>query len=540
LVTAAIAKMALFTNSPFGLNSSINTQCNNASASAPTSLQFGVGQAYYNNYNPISTIQITIRKRALHDYQLQQALNIEFQRFDANILSDSRVKVELDLSHNQLTTFEFPDWLYSKLIRLNLSSNKIEQLPLVITKCNGLEYLNLSRNSFKGSFPRLAPMHLPLLKYLNISENYFTSLPVTLKYLSNLEELTVGTLYGGNLLTEFPSACISYMKKLRYLDLSNNRLTSLPPDLGRLNSSLQVLNVSSNRLVSIPRSIGLLSQLRILDLSSNCLHELPIELVDLNSLQTLDVSRNRLCIIPGDVAEFMKKTTMLLVDNPLTSISNQMGSIGDFTSTQANIPEFNTPSCSNSTGEFNSPRLVPSLKELAARVVLGESIPVATDQVTRSVYSELNNGARPCSYCQKPYVSESLEYIEYRDHQGHPTIPTKIYLCSTSCWNSVHNVSTNPIPAGLRQSVTSSRSQSRHASGVSSPYYVNPENSSTGSVPRAWKLRQNLNYINSKLSQLEITSNSSSPASSPNQSPSPAPLPIPVQDMRMIPKLNDW
>jgi Leucine-rich repeat (LRR) protein len=47
------------------------------------------------------------------------------------------------------------------------------------------------------------------------------------------------------------------MKALRTLDVSNNRMTSLPADLGR--SPVKSLNVSGNRLTTLPGELGALA-----------------------------------------------------------------------------------------------------------------------------------------------------------------------------------------------------------------------------------------------------------------------------------------
>ncbi|KAI4795164.1 hypothetical protein KUCAC02_031599 [Chaenocephalus aceratus] len=81
------------------------------------------------------------------------------------------------------------------------------------------------------------------------------------------------------------------------LDLHDNKLTSLPEDIGKL-ASLQILNVEKNRLKALPESIGELRLLQTLNLKGNSLSELPSTVGSLRSLRTLDLSDNNIVQLP--------------------------------------------------------------------------------------------------------------------------------------------------------------------------------------------------------------------------------------------------
>ena len=64
------------------------------------------------------------------------------------------------------------------------------------------------------------------------------------------------------------------LTNLKRLDLDDNQLTSLPPEIGQL-TSLRVLSLSNNQLTSVPAEIGQLTNLQVLRLYSNQLTSLP-------------------------------------------------------------------------------------------------------------------------------------------------------------------------------------------------------------------------------------------------------------------------
>jgi len=63
------------------------------------------------------------------------------------------------------------------------------------------------------------------------------------------------------------------------------------------------LNLSNNRLTTLPNDIGNLCSLNELFLQYNCLTRLPDSICDLSMLEELDVKNNRLSELPGKLLQ---------------------------------------------------------------------------------------------------------------------------------------------------------------------------------------------------------------------------------------------
>ncbi|WP_061206220.1 E-cadherin-binding leucine-rich repeat protein LRR20 [Leptospira santarosai] len=85
-------------------------------------------------------------------------------------------------------------------------------------------------------------------------------------------------------------------KEVRILDLSRNRLTTLPKEIGKL-QTLQKLDLSRNRLITLSKEIERLQNLLSLDLNENQLTTLPKEIGQLKNLRWLSL-KNNTALIP--------------------------------------------------------------------------------------------------------------------------------------------------------------------------------------------------------------------------------------------------
>ena len=95
-----------------------------------------------------------------------------------------------------------------------------------------------------------------------------------------------------------PQLAMNHMRYVKELNLSNNKIKSLPDDIGLL-SMLRTVKLAGNILGSLPPSIAKLKQLKELDLSNNTFSKLPVEVGQLDALQALNLSQNAFATVPS-------------------------------------------------------------------------------------------------------------------------------------------------------------------------------------------------------------------------------------------------
>ncbi|NWZ44313.1 LRCH1 protein, partial [Brachypodius atriceps] len=174
----------------------------------------------------------------------------------------------------------------SDTVRADLSKNRLTEVPTELCHFVSLETLNLYHNCIKV-IPD-AIVNLQMLTYLNLSRNQLSSLP----------------------------ACLCGLP-LKVLIASNNKLGSLPEEIGQL-KQLMELDVSCNEITALPQQIGQLKSLKELNVRRNYLEVLPQELVQL-PLVKFDFSCNKVLVIPICFRKMVQLQVLLLENNPLQS-----------------------------------------------------------------------------------------------------------------------------------------------------------------------------------------------------------------------------
>lgn len=204
-------------------------------------------------------------------------------------------------------------------------------------------------------------------------------------------------------LEEFPEDLTKVAQTLRNLDLSNNRITILPSNIGNF-KSLKTLNMCGNRITQLPPQIGQLAKLETLILNGNLITELPDTIANLKNLKELNLSGNRLQRFPVALTKLRKLDIVDLSSNNLTSIPNE--EIQDLQLTELNLNQNQISSLSANIAKC--PRL--KTLRLDENCLALESIPISI--LTESVVSTLSVNGNLFTEKQLAEVEGYANYLE--------------------------------------------------------------------------------------------------------------------------------
>ncbi|XP_027907102.1 receptor-like protein 7 [Vigna unguiculata] len=175
---------------------------------------------------------------------------------------------ELDISHNLLTYSEGPLRNFSSNLNiLDLHDNEIQgQIPFIPTD---MEYLDFSRNTFRGGIP---------------------------DSLCNASSLCLLDLSDNNISGTIPSCLLEMGRNLEVLNLRKNNVMGPVPGKISSDCSLMTLDLHQNKLDGkIPKSLSNCTSLQVLDLGQNKIRDVfPCLLKDISTLLVLVLRENNL------------------------------------------------------------------------------------------------------------------------------------------------------------------------------------------------------------------------------------------------------
>lgn len=260
---------------------------------------------------------------------------------DCNFLTSlskqtSETITTLTLSLNNIQTIEVAALKLPQLLNLNLSKNRIKNLPKNFSESfPNLINLDLSYNYIE-EIPESSSIFPETLKELNLSHNCIEKVSTTITSLRNLISLKIND----NKLTYVPKLnpfiqlfCASDNKiseiesqdlfSLIGINLQNNELTSYP--IGIYHPYLEGINLSHNKISRINFSSSIEENqnrnLEFIDLSFNQIEFIPKELFECYpNIQRLFVHFNKISEIPSEISncEFLKELSISF--NPIRNI----------------------------------------------------------------------------------------------------------------------------------------------------------------------------------------------------------------------------
>ena len=169
----------------------------------------------------------------------------------------------LDLSNNRITEVgnRIGQLAASGIKSINLSGNTINTISDEIKTLTTLEYIYLQNN-------QISNIHflgtLSSLKEIDLSNNKIEEVPLSIGYIKQLRKLDLSS----NLIKQLPATLFSKNSILTELNIANNQITVLPHTVMHL-QHLTKLIVNNNKLSKLPVSLGLLPFLEEVNIENN-------------------------------------------------------------------------------------------------------------------------------------------------------------------------------------------------------------------------------------------------------------------------------
>ncbi|XP_056605909.1 leucine-rich repeat-containing protein 40 [Triplophysa dalaica] len=171
------------------------------------------------------------------DYSEKQEASIPDEVFDA---VDGSPVTNVNFSKNQLTAVPHRmTELKDSLADINLGFNKLTTIPVDFSKLQQLVHIDL-RNNLLSSLPTELEA-LTQLRSIILSFNRFKSFPDVLYHTSSLETILISNNQVGGI----DGVRLKILNRLSTLDLSNNDIMQVPPELGNC-TSLRALMLDGN------------------------------------------------------------------------------------------------------------------------------------------------------------------------------------------------------------------------------------------------------------------------------------------------------
>lgn len=184
-------------------------------------------------------------------------------------------------------------------------------------------HLQLTRNNLNGRIPS-SISSLKRLTYIHLANNKISSVSPEMGLLKNVKELNLSN----NLLESLPDQFFD-MTGLVKLLLFSNKITELNKGIKKL-KKLKTLSMMDNQLSKLPIETGDLSALEYLFLSQNKLQgAFPQCILSLTNLKSLVMNNNNLSgPIPEGISNLSKLENLSVTNNKFSSLPASLGELG--------------------------------------------------------------------------------------------------------------------------------------------------------------------------------------------------------------------
>lgn len=222
----------------------------------------------------------------------------------------------LNCRHNKIKSSGIPQEIFEleDLSVVDLSHNDLREVPAALEKARGILVLSLGHNRIE-MIPNQLFMNLVDLIYLDLSGNRLESLPPQTRRLVSLQTL----ILNDNPLGHYQLRQLPSLTSLQVLHMRNTQRTVIntPVSLDAC-AVLSDVDFSQNNLPRIPDVLYTLSTLKRLNLSDNCISEVSPVIGDVwKNIRVLNLSRNKLASLPASLCKLTTLTRLYLNNNRL-------------------------------------------------------------------------------------------------------------------------------------------------------------------------------------------------------------------------------
>ncbi|XP_030437387.1 PH domain leucine-rich repeat-containing protein phosphatase 2 isoform X4 [Gopherus evgoodei] len=249
--------------------------------------------------NQLETLNLGVLNRMSHIRYVDLRLN-HLRRLSVDSLEGNKSVTHMDLRDNQLTDLDLS--FLGCLEQLHCERNQLRELTLSGFSLRAL-YANTNCLMTINVYP--VPS---LLTCLEISRNQLLCIPDWACEAKKLEVLDMSY----NLLTELPSSKLSKLEQLEELNLSGNKLKTIPTTIANC-KQLHTLIAHSNEISIFPEILHL-PRIQFVDLSCNELTEIMIPEVLPATLQELDLTGNTNLVLEHKTLDIFSHISTLKID----------------------------------------------------------------------------------------------------------------------------------------------------------------------------------------------------------------------------------
>nr|XP_048697143.1 leucine-rich repeat-containing protein 69 isoform X2 [Caretta caretta] len=230
------------------------------------------------------------------------------------------------------------------------------------------------------------------------------------------------------------------LEKLILLNLNNNKLKYLPPEIHRL-ENLENMNLNNNQLESVPKELCSLQKLSELHLSHNCLITVPEEIGYMTNLRMLCLSRNQIGVLPDGLCKLRKLRILDVAGNKIQIFPIAMEDLMLMELYCEDNPLLQKQPVSAIQEEE-----VWSLKEIVARFIFSQL--TKEDSILHTAVKKnleacnILSKKQECAQCGQGFLNTWLECVRFvnvgqkmKISRNVHLLPVRTLLCSYKCFN---------------------------------------------------------------------------------------------------------